>query len=176
MTHRRSALILVALAAWCAEPALLACGDKFLVAGRGARFKRGKSHSLAVLIYAPPASSLGASGRTASFDKTLRRAGYHPSVAASPEELGKAFGTAAPGLVLADIRDAGDVGKLAPEGASAPAFIPVLARASGSDLAEARKTWGVALKADASGDSLLDAVEEAVERRAKERARTDASP
>jgi hypothetical protein len=163
---RRSGLVFLALAALGTDPALLACGDKFLVAGRGARFQKGGSHKLVVVIYARPASSLAA-GAAASFDKTLRRAGYHPTVASAPEELERTLKENPPGLVLADLADAGSVGKLVPSGAMAPAVVPVLANASSRELAEARRSWGVALKANAGSDSLLDAVADAIERRAK---------
>jgi len=168
MNHRGGVVGLIALAGLCVGASVLACGDKFLVSGRGARFQRGGSHTLVVLIYAPPSSVLKAGTEDVSFEKTLSRAGYHPAIAATPEELAKAMKESAPGLVLAGIADAGAVEKLALAGTERPAIVPVLAGSSRQEFAEARKTWGVALRSPASGDSLLDAVDEAVERRAKE--------
>lgn len=173
MKHRDSVLGLLVIAGVCVGASALACGDKFLVAGRGARFQRGGSHSLVVLIYAPPSSILKGGNEHLSFEKTLGRAGYHPSIASTPEELGKALKERPPGLVFADVADAGTVEKLAPAGAARPSIVPVLANASSQQFAEARKTWGVALKSPASGDSLLDAVDEAVERRAKAQKQAD---
>ena len=43
----------------------------------------------------------------------------------------------------------------------------MLRNASRQEMAEARKTWGVALRSPASSDALVDAVDEAVELRAK---------
>jgi hypothetical protein len=163
--RHRGAVGLIALAGLCAGTSVLACGDKFLVAGRGARFQRGGSHALVVVIYAPPSSTLA--GGAGSVEKVLSRAGYHPAVAASPEELGKVLADSNPGVVLADITDAPAVAKVTPSGKAAPTVVPVLGNATREGLAEARKTWGVALKASSSGDSLLDAVDEAVELRAK---------
>lgn len=173
MKHRGSVLGLLVLAGLGVGTSALACGDKFLVAGRGARFQRGGSHALVVLIYAPPSSVLKSGTEDVSFEKTLSRAGYHPAVAATPEELARALKERPPGLVLADIADAGTVDKLAPSGAARPAIVPVLAKASRQQFEEARKTWGVALKSPASGDSLLDAVDEAVERHAKAQKQAD---
>lgn len=167
MRYRVGVIGLVGIASLCVGTSLLACGDKFLVAGRGARFQRGGAHGTSVLIYAPPSSTLSAGFRNLSVDHVLSRAGYHPAVAASAEELGRILKDGNPGIVLADIADARTVEKLVPAGSPGPIILPVLANASRQEVATARKTWGVALKSPASSDSLLDAVDEAVELRAK---------
>ena len=169
MKYRGSVMGVIAVAGLCFGTSLLACGDKFLVAGRGARFQRGGSHALVVLIYAPLSSTLRGGPGNLSVDSVLSRAGYHPAVAASAEELARVLKESGPGVVLVDIADARTVEKYAQAGASGPAIVPVLNNASRLEIKEARKAWGVALKAPASGDALLDAVDEAVERRAKAR-------
>ena len=58
MRYRVGVIGLIGVAGLCAGPSLLACGDKFLVAGRGARFERGGAHGMSVVIYAPPSSAL----------------------------------------------------------------------------------------------------------------------
>ena len=173
MRYRVGVIGLIGVAGLCVGTSLLACGDKFLVAGRGARFQRGGSHALVVLIYAPPSSILKGSTEDLSFEKTLSRAGFHPAIAATPEELARALKENPPGLVFADIADARTVEKLVPAGSPGPVILPVLSNASRQEVATARKTWGVALKSPASGDSLLDAVDEAVERRAKAQKQAD---
>ena len=166
MRYRRGILAFLAIAALSAAASVLACGDKFLVAGRGARFQRGGAHST-VLIYAPLASSLRGAPGSRSVDAVLSRAGYRPAVAASPEELGRLLHEGAPGVVLVDLADAPTVAKVAPAAPAGPVILPVLNNASGQDVTAARKTYGVALKSPASNDALLDAVDEAVDLRAK---------
>ena len=166
MRVRGGALGLVGIAALCVGTSLLACGDKFLVAGRGARFQRGGARP-PVLIYAPLSSSLRGGSGSQSVDSVLSRAGYHPAVAASTEELGRFLHEAGPGVVLADIADAPTVAKYAPAAPSGPIILPVLNNASRQEMTAARKTYGVALKSPASSDALLDAVDEAVDLRTK---------
>ena len=176
MKYRSGVLGFLVVACLSVGASALACGDKFLVAGRGARFQRGGSHTLVVLIYAPPSSILKGGNEGLPFEKTLSRAGYHPAIAATPEELAKSLKESPPGLVFADVADAGTVEKLAPAGAARPSIVPVLANASRQEIAEARKIWGVALKSPASGDSLLDAVDEAVGLQSKARKNADLRP
>ena len=54
-----------------------ACGDKFLVVGRGTRFQRRATsvRTPAVLLYAPPASPLPAALDGIPVERTLRLAG-----------------------------------------------------------------------------------------------------
>ena len=166
MKYRVGVIGLIGVAGLCVGTSLLACGDKFLVAGRGARFQRGGVRT-SVLIYAPLSSTLRGGPGNLSVDAVLSRAGYRPAVAASAEELGRILRDGNTGIVLVDIADARTVEKYVPAGSPGPFILPVLNSASRQDVAEARKTWGVALKSPASSDSLLDAVDEAVDRHAK---------
>lgn len=162
----RHVLRLLVVGGFCVAASVLACGDKFLVAGRGARFQRGAAHP-PVLIYAPLTSSLRGVPGSPSVDAILSRAGYRPTVAASAEELGRSLHEGAPGVVLVDIADAPTVAKYAAAAPAGPVILPVLTNASREAATAARKTYGVALKSPASSDALLDAVDEAVDLRAK---------
>jgi hypothetical protein len=173
MRYRVGVIGLIGVAGLCVGTSLLACGDKFLVAGRGARFQR-ESARATVVIYAPLSSTLRGGPGNLSVDAVLSRAGYHPAVVASAEELGRILKDGNAGIVLVDIADARTVEKLVPAGSPGPVILPVLSNASRQEVAAARKTWGAALKAPASGDSLLDAVDEAVDLHAK--ARRTANP
>jgi hypothetical protein len=168
MRYRACVIGLIGVAGLCAGPSLLACGDKFLVAGRGARFQREGARAT-VVIYAPLSSTLRGGPENLSIDSVLNRAGYRPTVVASAEELGRILKDGNQGIVLVDIADVRTVEKLVPAGAPGPVILPVLSSASRQEVATARKTWGVALKSPASSDSLLDAVDEAVDLHAKAR-------
>ena len=167
MKYRGGIITFLAIGGLSVGASVLACGDKFLVAGRGARFQRGGAHSLVVLIYAPPASHLRAASEEKSIEKVLSRAGLHPVVASTPEELGRSLKEKLPGLVLAAETDAAAVQTLVSPAPAGPIVIPVLNKASRQELASARKTYGVALNSPASSDALLDAVDEAGDLRAK---------
>ncbi len=175
MRYRVGAMGLVGIACLCVGTSLLACGDKFLVAGRGARFQRGNARAT-VLIYAPPASALSSGLANLSVDHVLSRAGYRPSTAASAEKLSEILKDRGPDVVLVDIADARTVERHASAGSSGPIILPVLNNPSRQEIAEARKIWGVVLKSPASGDSLLDALDEAVGLHAKARKNVDLKP
>jgi hypothetical protein len=152
----------VGIVGFCAGTSVLACGDKFLVAGRGARFQKGAARA-PILIYAPLSSTSGSGSRTQSMEAVLRRSGYRPGLATSAEELGRILADTTTGVVIVDVADAPTVARLVPAAPSGPVILPILSNASRQELKEARKTWGVVLKAPASSDSLLDAVDEALQ-------------
>jgi hypothetical protein len=168
MRYRGGVTCLVGIVGLCVGPSLLACGDKYLVAGRGARFQRGGPHAMAVLVYAPPSSSL-AEGRLGkvTVDSVLSRAGYKPATVATPQQLADALRSGKADIVLAPAAEARTVERASSAGAPHPTIVPVLDKATRQEFAEARKEWGVALRSPASSDALLDAVDEAAELRAK---------
>ena len=174
MIHRVGLIGLIGVAGLSSGTSLLACGDKFLVAGRGARFQRGGAHAQSVLIYTPASSALGGELKNLSVESVLLKAGYRSATVGSAEQLDQALKEKSPDVVLVDVADARTVERHAPPGSSGPTILPVLDKASRQDFAEAKKTWGVALRCPASGDSLLDAVDEAAELHAK--AKKNAGP
>src|SRR5512143_1529505 len=125
MRYRVWVMGVVGIAGLFLGNSLLACGDKFLVAGRGARFQRGGAHAT-VLIYAPPSSTLNGGLGKPSVDHVLSRAGYRAAVATSAEELNGILKEKGPDVVLVDIADAKAVEKHAAGGSSGPVILPVL--------------------------------------------------
>lgn len=106
MKHRTS--LIVALGLLLAGADLGACGDKFLVVGRGTRFQRGSEapRPYAVLIYAPKTSPLAERQQRASVEKALLRAGYRPATVESPAELAEKLKSGPAGVVVANAGDA----------------------------------------------------------------------
>lgn len=77
MRLRRTIGVLIVILA-VAVPELLACGDKFLIAGRFTRYQRPKNaRAASVLIYADPASATGATIKKANIETVLKREGHH---------------------------------------------------------------------------------------------------
>ena len=67
---------------------LLACGDKFLVAGRGTRYQRPKSaRAASVLIYANPSSGLPTAVGSVPVESVLRRQGHRSATAETLQQL-----------------------------------------------------------------------------------------
>jgi hypothetical protein len=106
----RSVMLVVALvlgvSAW--YPAALACGDKFLMVGRGAKFQRAYAsvHPGKILIYARPSTDAKAAIRDPQLHKALRQAGHAVSVIEDWALLEAALKTAPTDVVLVDVAEA----------------------------------------------------------------------
>jgi hypothetical protein len=99
------ALVVVASAAY---PALQACGDKFLMVGRGAKFQRAYAsvHPGKVLIFARPSTAERAAIRDPQLHRALRQAGHAVSVIEDWALLEQALKTVPVDVVLVDVAEA----------------------------------------------------------------------
>jgi len=117
----RSVMLVVALvlvvSVW--YPAALACGDKFLMVGRGAKFQRvyASVHPGKILIYARPSTDPKAAIRDPQMHKALRQAGHAVSVIEDWALLETALKTAPTDVILVD---ASEASKLAASIAASP--------------------------------------------------------
>ena len=122
----------------------LACGDKLLVVGRGARFQRGY-----VAIH-PASVLLLDTMRTAGSDLLvpLRRAGHRVDVVHDSDQLRRAIAATNYDVVLADWRSASEVQPLVSAATPSVLFVPVLRGASKTDVETATKLYGCPLEPD----------------------------
>ena len=121
-------LMVVAFVAAGAGP-ILACGDKFLGAGRGPRFSKvyAAIHPGRVLMYAPPGELADMKGLA----KALRRAGHQVMIAKDLPTFTKALQDRAVDIVLVDNAHIGEAGGIAKEIAAKPSVVPVSSSAIG---------------------------------------------
>ncbi len=72
----------------CSGPDLLACGDKFLVGGRGTRYQRPKNaRAASVLLYANPSSGLPTALGKLPVESVLKQQGHRLTTAETLEQL-----------------------------------------------------------------------------------------
>ena len=129
---------------------LLACGDKFLVTGRGTRFQRPKgARAASVLIYANPSSGLPAALKNVKVDSVLRHEGHRSTTVETYEQLSAILAGGRFDVVVAASSVAAEVEKLV---GGAPDRAIVLA-----------------LDSPPKDGSLLKAIDRAVEQRDKAR-------
>jgi hypothetical protein len=102
---------------------ILACGDKFLGAGRGPRFSKvyAAMYPGRLLMYVPPGELADMKG----LDKALRRAGHQVMVAKDLPTFTKALQDRAVDIVLVDNAHVGEAGGVAKEIAAKPFVLPV---------------------------------------------------
>jgi hypothetical protein len=102
-----------------------ACGDKFLLVGRGVRFQRAYAavHPANILIYARPTTSANRAIRDPQFQKSLRQAGHQVSVIEDPTLFEHALQLSPFDIVLADLLEAPAIDRLV---TSSPSHAKVL--------------------------------------------------
>jgi hypothetical protein len=162
----RTFAFLIALLSVLVSRDLRACGDKFLVPSRGARFELSTSvrQRAMVLVYANPASALHEALSSLSVDPAVRKAGYRPTIVGSTEDLGQAIRRGGWDVVLVDVEDGPTIRTAAfPE--DGPFVVAVGGNLSGTEMARAKKQYVVVLKSPSRGQAFVEAIDEAFARR-----------
>jgi len=157
-------MALVAALALCAGPDLLACGDKFLVAGRGTRYQRPKNFRAAsVLIYANPRSGLPAALGKVPVESVLKREGHRSTIVETLEQLSAVLAAGRFDVVLAASSALQTVQGALAGSSDAPVVVALCIpadRTSGDQPGSAP-----CVKAPPRERSLLEAIDKAVEQR-----------
>ena len=157
MSSRIRVLGMAAVLALATGSDLLACGDKFLVAGRGTRYQRPKNARAAnVLIYANPASGLPDTLKKVPVDTLLKREGHQATTVETLEQLGAMLAGGRFDVVLVANTVLSAVEKLVAGAADAPevvAFCVKPATPASNDCT---------VKAPPKERSLLEAIDKAV--------------
>ena len=113
MHIRRTFGVLVALLAVGITSDLIACGDKFLIAGRGTRYQRPKmARAASVLIYADPASAVAATLKKAKVESLLKLEGHRATRVESLEELSAVVSSGRYDVILTATSDSANVQRL----------------------------------------------------------------
>jgi hypothetical protein len=145
----RIVVLVAAVGMWLGGD-LLACGDKFLVAGRGTRYQRPKNaRAASVLIYANPASGLPAALKNVKVESVLKHEGHRSTTVETFDQLTAILAGGRFDVVVAASSVAADVERLL---GAAPDRAVVLS-----------------LDAPPKEGSLLKAIDQAVEQRDKAR-------
>ena len=120
MSMRRTFGVLVVMLAVGAVD-LLACGDKFLIAGRGTRYQRPKNaRAASVLIYADPTSTVAAALRKAKVESLLKLEGHRATKVQTLQELSTIVAAGRYDVILTANSDSASVQRLvqaSPDGA-----------------------------------------------------------
>lgn len=146
-----------------------ACGDKFLVVGRGPR----ASTALAaprpanVLIFQNPGSDVLNAVKDGDLKASLEIAGHTATVVTDATQLEKVLAGGRFDIVLADIDDAAHIQATMGSKGSKPAVLPVMYNASSEAVKSAKAIYAAALRAPARSGQLLAAIDDVVAARAR---------
>jgi hypothetical protein len=144
-----------------------ACGDKFLVVGRGVKFQRAHKavHPASILIYMNPGSRLPTVAKKIKLESNLKQAGHKVQTIEDPTRLDDALKSAQYDLVLADVADSPSLEKHVSARTSKPVVMPVLYQPTADELAAAQKQYGCAMKTSAK--DYLAAIDTAIAQKLK---------
>jgi hypothetical protein len=108
MTRIGTVVVALAVSAPVLHPVVHACGDKFLMVGRGAKFQRAYAsvYPGKLLIYARPSTDAKAAIRDPQLHKALRQAGHSVSVIEDRALLEQALKNVSVDVVLVDVAEA----------------------------------------------------------------------
>lgn len=113
MAIRRRLGALVVILAVGMTGDLFACGDKFLVGGRGTRYQRPKSaRAASVLIYADPASAVAASLKKAKVESLLKLEGHKATKVQTLDQLSTVVSSGRFDVILTANSDSASVQRL----------------------------------------------------------------
>ncbi len=166
MTKRSTLLPLLGAAALMCSPDARACGDKFLVVGKGVRYSRARAvHPASILIYMNPTSRMPAAAKDVQLEARLLQAGHKVRKVDSAGQLDQALKSKRYDLVLGDIKDSPGLEKQVADEPSGPVVVPVLYRPTAAELATAKNQYGCAMNAPSKDP--LSAIDEAMAQRVK---------
>ncbi len=144
---------------------LLACGDKFLVVGRGTRYQRPKNaRAASILIYANPSTGLQVALKGVPVESVLKREGHRSTTVETPEQLSAILAGGHFDVVLAASGDAAAVEKLVGENPDAARVLVFCVKGKDHESQDSVKTASC-LKTPPKEWNLLEAIDKAVERR-----------
>jgi hypothetical protein len=146
-----------------------ACGDKFVVFGRGVRFKTAyaAARPASVLLFLKTDSSLSKADREFRLQSTLKQVGHKPVIVESPDDLEKAMRGTAYDIVLAAATDVEVVQKARTATGSKSSIIPALYKPTAEATNDARRQYGCLLKVSKKNHDLLLVIDEVMRDRSK---------
>jgi hypothetical protein len=159
-----------------ASQSLSACGDKFLLVGRGVSFRHAYAavHPASILLVLPPKNVKFAAVRDSSLLSALKLAGHRVDVVQQPANLADALGRSRHDIVLVERADASAAGEAAASTAQTrPSIVSVVEDGSGQMPTASQGEY--ILKAPQRLPQILNLLDDVMKARLDEQKRTAAS-
>ena len=168
----RGAVLVLAVAVGVGPIAAEACGDKFLLLGRGVKFQRAYAaiYPASIVIYAQPQRSAAKAIRDPRLQSDLKLAGHRVSVVESEAALVRALKSERVDLVLTDVADAD---RTSTEGAaSKPTVLPVMYEPTREEAKRIEARYQCRLKSSDRADRYLRTIDDAMKVRVDQKKRS----
>ena len=141
-----------------------ACGDKFLVIGRGVRQQRaqGAVQRASILLYLDAPGHLRAALTESKLEADLKLAGHRLRSAEGRSELAESLASGKYDIVLADISEVAALEQAVGSGSRRPFLLPVIYNPTGEELAEAEAEFSCVMKSPSTKKHYLAVIDEAM--------------
>ena len=148
-----------------------ACGDKFLMVGRGVSFHHAYAaiYRASIVVYADPRRGAAKAIRDARFQSDLKLAGHRVSLVESDAALAHALESDRIDLILTDVADADRMSKQAATAPSAPTVLPVMYEPTKEEAKDIEARYHCQLKSSDRLDRYLSTIDDAMKGRVAQR-------
>jgi CheY-like chemotaxis protein len=150
---------------------LQACGDKFLLVGRGAKFRQAYAaiYPASIVVFAHPQRSSAKAIRDSKLQTDLKRAGHRVSIAEDEAALVKALESDKVDLVLTDVADADRIASQAAGAPAQPRVLPVMFQPTKEEAKAVESKYQCRLTSSDRADRYLVAIDDAMKVRVDQR-------
>jgi hypothetical protein len=164
----RRVLVVSALLALAVTETGLACGDKFLVVGRGARFQRAYSslHPGNILVYARASTPSTAAIRDTGLHKNLQKAGHRVALVEKDGLVTESLASGQVDIILVDASESPQFDARAAAAPSKPTVLYVLYDEDKKQAELISKQLQCKLKSSDKVNKYLSVIEDAMKARA----------
>ena len=144
-----------------------ACGDKFLLVGRGVAYRRAYAaiYPASIVVYAEPRRTAAKAIRDPRLQADLKMAGHRVLVVETDAALARALESGAVDLVLTDAADADRTSKQAVTSPSKPNVLPVMYEPTKAEAKEIETRYQCRLMSSDRADRYLVAIDNAMKTR-----------
>lgn len=148
-----------------------ACGDKFLLVGRGVTFHRAYAaiYPASIVIYVQPQRQAAKAIRDPRLQAELKLAGHRVSLVETDESLARALESGAVDLVLTDVADADRASKQSAASPAKPAVLPVMYEPTKEEAREIEARYQCRLKSSDRADRYLTTIDDKMKARAEQK-------
>ena len=173
---RKLVIVLSALVPLLNASFAIACGDKLLVLGRGARFQATSAdHPASILFYVNPNTPGSEKVEFTQLQSIMRQAGHRFRSVTGREELAVALKTARFDIILADFDDASRLEKAIQASPSQPVLLPWVYQETKADtqraklaLKQAKEQYRFALSAPFKVGNFLSTIDRTMETKSRQ--------
>lgn len=154
-----------------ASQTVQACGDKFLLVGRGVKFQRAYAaiYPASIIIYAQPQRHAAKAIRDPRLQSDLKLAGHHVLLVETDAALAHALESTRVDLVLTDVADADRTSTQGAASPSKPTVLPVMYEPTREEAKEIEARYQCRLKSSDRADRYLATIDDAMKARAAQK-------